>query len=170
MSKKINVSALVRRAHQKKKGLTKFLKSLHRRKLPNLLTQVKEVDKEVWSEINCLQCANCCKTMTPTFSKPEVRKIAEHLGMTYKEYYDKYLTVDEDNGDIINQNTPCQHLNMKTNMCSIYEIRPKDCSGFPHFIRKDFLDQTGVYAENLHRCPATLAMVEKLEKKILSAK
>jgi hypothetical protein len=43
-------------------------------------------------------------------------------------------------------------------------IRPKDCSGFPHFVRTDFLDQVEVYSENLHRCPATLAFVEKLEE------
>jgi Fe-S-cluster containining protein len=170
MPKKINVPALVRRAHQKKKKLSAFLKSLHKRKLPTLLTTVKNIDKEVWAEIDCLQCANCCKTMTPTFKKSEVTKIATHLNMSYKEYFDKYLMIDEDNGDIVNQNTPCQHLNLKTNMCSIYEIRPHDCSGFPHFVRKDFLDQTKVYAENLHRCPATLAMVEKLEKQILHAK
>ncbi len=170
MSKKLNVPAIVRRAYQKKKHLSSFLKSLHRRKLPKLLDTVKAVDKEVWAEINCLDCANCCKTMTPTFKKSEVTKIATHLNMTYKQYFDKYLMIDEDNGDIVNKNTPCQHLNLKTNMCSVYELRPHDCSGFPHFIRKDFLDQTGVYTENLHRCPATLAMVEKLEQQILKAK
>jgi Fe-S-cluster containining protein len=168
MNKTFSLDRTIRRAHQKKKSLTKFLSSLHKRKLPNLLKTVKAIDKEVWAEINCLDCSNCCRTMTPTFSKAEVKRIAEHIGMTYMSYFDKFLKIDEDNGDIVNINQPCQHLNLKTNMCNVYAIRPKDCSGFPHFVRNDFLDQTKVYAENLHRCPATLAMVEKLEKIILN--
>lgn len=90
---------------------------------------VKKVDAEVWAETKCLDCANCCRTMTPTFSKAEVKKIATHIGMTYQTYFDKYLKIDEDNGDIVNINQPCQHLNLKTNKCNVYDIRPKDCSG-----------------------------------------
>lgn len=36
------------------------------------------------------------------------------------------------------------------------------------FVRNDFLDQVKVYSENLHRCPATLSFVEKLEKELMS--
>lgn len=157
-----------RRAYQKKKTLTKFLLSLKRKKNIKLLPIVKKVDAEVWAETNCLDCSNCCRTMTPTFSKAEVRKIATHVGMTYQAYFDKYLKIDEDNGDIVNIHQPCQHLNLKTNMCNVYAIRPKDCSGFPHFVRTDFLDQVKVYSANLHHCPATLAFVEKLENAVMS--
>jgi len=161
------VEISTRRAYQKKKALTKFLQSLKRKKNIKLMPIVKKVDAEVWAETKCLDCANCCRTMTPTFSKAEVKKIANHVGMTYQVYFDKYLKIDEDNGDIVNVNQPCQHLNLKTNKCRVYEIRPKDCSGFPHFVRADFLDQVEVYSENLHRCPATLAFVEKLEKEVM---
>jgi Fe-S-cluster containining protein len=163
---RINVSYYKNRAHQKKKKLAAFLKKLLKKTPANLLQQVKIADEEVWKEVSCLGCANCCKTMTPTWKKTELKKVAAFVNMTYEDYYEKYIKVDEDNGDLVNKIQPCQHLNMKTNMCSVYEIRPHDCRHFPHFIRKDFLDQTKVYTENLHRCPATLLLVEKLEAAI----
>jgi Fe-S-cluster containining protein len=129
----------------------------------------KKIDAEVWQDIDCLTCANCCKTMTPTFTKADIKRISGFLKMTSKEFYDKWLEKDTDNGDIVNKKQPCQFLN-KDNKCSIYEVRPADCSGFPHFKKKDILDYTHVFNENLHRCPATLKWVEKMEKSAIEMK
>lgn len=170
MNKKFPLQSIIRRAHQKKKSLGLFLKRLKRKPPTDLLKIVKQANAETEKEINCLDCSNCCRTMTPTFKKSEVKKIAKFKGMTYQQYFDKYLMIDEDNGDIVNKKQPCQHLNLKTNMCEVYEIRPYDCSGFPHFKRKDFIDQTAVYTENLHRCPITLSVIEKIEKEVESHK
>lgn len=166
MKEQFPLQRFIRRAHQKKKSLGKFLNKLKRKPPEKLLSIVRKANEETEKEIACLECSNCCRTMTPTFKKSEVRKIAAFMGMTYKEYFDKYLMIDKDNGDIVNQNQPCQHLDLKTNYCEIYAIRPWDCSGFPHFKRRDFLDQTAVYTENLHRCPITLSVIEKIEAEV----
>jgi Fe-S-cluster containining protein len=167
----MNVPALVRRAHQKKKGLALFLKKLNRKKPKNIQSIIKRADSEAFAETACLDCANCCKTMTPTFKQSEIKAISARVGMTHKKYFDKYLKVDEDNGDIVNQNTPCQHLG-KDNKCKVYDIRPHDCRTFPHHIRKDFFYQVTekTYINNLPRCPATLRFVENLERIVLENK
>jgi len=36
--------------------------------------------------------------------------------------------------------TPCPFL--KDNLCSVYEDRPADCSGFPYLYRPDFMSRT----------------------------
>jgi Fe-S-cluster containining protein len=164
------VSKFERRGAQKKKELKKFLKKIEKKAPRGLIKTNAEVAKETWSEVDCLACANCCLKMTPTFKKVEIKRIAAHVGMTTKEYFDKYLEVDESNGDIVNKNTPCQHLNLKDNKCSIYEIRPADCRLFPHFERKDFNEVSYVIAENVPRCPATLVFVEKLKERLDSVK
>ena len=168
---KMNVPALVRRAHQKKKKLGLFLKRLRKQKPKNIQKLIKEADKEAWAQTDCLECANCCKTMTPTFKKAEIKVIAERVGMTYQKYFDKYLEVDKDNGDIVNRNTPCQHLG-KDNKCKVYDVRPYDCRNFPHHVRKDFFYQVEekTYLENLPRCPATLKFVENLERIVAEGK
>lgn len=152
-----------RRAHAKKAGLSKFLKKVVRKKPRGLLKDVKQASDQAWETVNCTNCGACCKEMTPTWKKSEVKRMAAHMGMTYKEYYDKYLYTD-DEGCIMNNSTPCQHLSLKTGLCSVYELRPHDCSEFPHFHRKDFTDQVKeVFIPNMPRCPATLIMVERLE-------
>ncbi len=164
----MDVSKLERRGAQKKKELKKFLKRIEKNPPKGLLKTNAAVAVETWAEVDCLACANCCKKMTPTFKKAEIKRIAAHVGLTYKEYFDKYLEVDQDNGDIVNSSTPCQHLNMKDNKCEVYELRPADCRLFPHFQRKDFNDVSYVIAENIPRCPATLVFSEKLRERVMS--
>jgi uncharacterized protein len=162
--KKLNVNHYVRRAHAKKKGLTAFLRKLAKKKPRRLLADVKAAEQATWKEISCVECGHCCMEMTPTWKKSEIKRVAAHFNMTYNEYYEKYLYTEEKTGDIMNDSTPCQHFNKKAGLCTIYEIRPTDCAEFPHFHRKDFLEQVEeVFIPNMPRCPATLKIVENLE-------
>jgi Fe-S-cluster containining protein len=66
----------------------------------------------------------------------------------------------------MNKHTPCQHLG-DDNKCSVYEIRPKDCSGFPHTHSRDFkLFIPESHIQNLDYCPATFFVVEKMIEKV----
>jgi Fe-S-cluster containining protein len=152
------------RAYRKKKVLAAFLEKFDRLRPKDLEKTVQEIDTQVWKDVHCLECANCCKTMTPTFTKADRKRIAAHLNMTEQAFYDKWLAHDE-NGDVVNSSTPCQFLG-DDNKCSIYEVRPVDCSGFPHHHKKPFDDYNHVYEANLHRCPATFELVSRLQKKI----
>ncbi|MDB5284754.1 MAG: YkgJ family cysteine cluster protein [Bacteroidota bacterium] len=162
----INVKNYRRRALRKKKDLSKFMRELGKSTKKGLLKTAIEVDKEVWKEVSCTNCANCCKTMTPTYTKKDVNRIAAHFKMSYDEFYKKWLKKDS-NKDIVNKTTPCQFLG-KDNLCTIYAIRPVDCAEFPHFVRKDFKYQVQekTYSNNMVHCPATLVFVEKLKEAI----
>jgi len=89
-----------------KKELRAFLKSLPRRRVKGLSSKFYRLHKEAYSKIDCGQCANCCKVMTPTYTKSEVKRISAHVGMTEKEYWKKYLKKDKQ-GDIVNRVQPC---------------------------------------------------------------
>ncbi len=149
--------------------------ALNRRKMRIFLTKVEnkpprgldkiaeKIDKEVWQEVGCLTCANCCKSMTPTFTKQDIERISAHFDQTPEEFKDKWLYKDK-NKDWMNVKNPCQFLDLKTNMCSIYEIRPADCAGFPHLAKKKMTDYIHVHKQNIEYCPATYRMVEKLQE------
>ena len=121
------------------------------------------LEKEVWKEVDCLTCANCCKTMTPTYTKTDIKRIAAHFKQTPQEFSDKWLVYEKKDKDWQNKKQPCQFLNLKDNKCSIYEIRPADCSGFPHLPKKKMVDYMHVHKQNIEYCPATYKLVEKLE-------
>jgi hypothetical protein len=54
-----------------------------------------EADKVAWAKTDCLDCANCCKTMSPTYTKEDIRRISAHLGMTEKAFREKWLYKDK---------------------------------------------------------------------------
>jgi uncharacterized protein len=124
-----------------------------------------EMDTEMWKETDCLSCANCCKTMSPTYKNADLIRISSHLEMTVEEFKKKWLYKDRQ-GDWINKQQPCQFLNLQDNKCSIYEVRPKDCAGFPHHTKKPMIDYMHVYKQNLEYCPATYRMVEKMQARL----
>ncbi|HWB62614.1 MAG TPA: YkgJ family cysteine cluster protein [Chitinophagales bacterium] len=163
---KVDIKKYKRRAYRKKKVLGKFLKAAGKSEFKGILKETAKADAAAWKEVECLSCANCCKTMTPTYTKKDINRIAKHFKMSYLQFYDKWLKLDE-NKDIVNQSTPCQFLK-KDNKCSIYEIRPADCAEFPHHKRRDFKYQAveKTYTNNLQHCPATLVFVENLKAAI----
>jgi len=108
-----------------------------------------------------MSCANCCKTMSPTFSVKDIARISKHLGIKPKEFKDKWLYEEKETGDWMNKTQPCQFL--VDNMCSIYEVRPEDCAGFPHHHLKPFDLYNDMYKTNIVHCPATLTLVEMVK-------
>ncbi|MBL0103938.1 MAG: YkgJ family cysteine cluster protein [Bacteroidetes bacterium] len=152
-----------------KKKYTTFLKGLQRRKLRGLDALAIALHKKAFKAVDCLACANCCKTMSPTYKKADVKRISKHLGMSFSQYYEKYLYKDK-SGDYMNTQGPCQFLR-KDNKCSIYPVRPKDCSGFPHTQNRDFkLYIAGTHIQNMEYCPATMYIVENMFDLVMNKK
>src|SRR5664279_2751107 len=111
----------------------------------NLEVLATQKDKEVWTEVDCLSCANCCKVMSPTYTFTDIKRIAAHLGMRPKDFKEKWLYLDKRGNDWMNKSRPCQFLDLKTNMCTIYDVRPADCAGFPHLVKKPLKDYMHVH-------------------------
>ena len=79
--------------------------------------------EEVFEEIDCLTCANCCKTTSPIFYQNDIERAAHAVRLKPGEFIEKYLRIDEDN-DYVLQSSPCFFLDAE-NYCTIYESRPK---------------------------------------------
>jgi Fe-S-cluster containining protein len=150
------------RAARKKESLGVFLDKLDEIVPDDMPKLVTRADERVWQEVNCMECANCCKTMTPTFTAADVKRIANHLGMPPKEFKDKWLIKEEDSGDWVNKTQPCQFL--VENKCSIYDVRPADCAEFPHHNKMPFDAYNDTFKNNLIHCPATLQLVDRLKR------
>jgi len=149
-------------AARKNKTLSAFLDKLDDLVPHDMPELVSRVDGGVWRDVSCTECANCCKTMTPTFTKGDIDRISTHLGMSRKEFKVKWLRKEEDSGDWVNTTQPCQFL--ADNKCSIYEVRPRDCAEFPHHDKKPFDAYNETFKNNLLHCPATYTLVDRLKK------
>ncbi len=149
-------------AARKKNSLSLFLDKLDEIVPHDMPELVARLDAEMWKDVNCQECANCCKTMTPTFTPKDVKRIAAHLDMKPKEFRDKWLKKETDSEDWVNSTQPCQFL--VNNKCSIYEVRPADCAEFPHHNKKPFDAYNDTFKNNLIHCPATLILIDRMKK------
>lgn len=161
----MNIKQFKRKSAEQKEQLTSFLKKLDDLVPEDMPVVVAEEDAKAWGETDCLSCANCCKRMTPTYTREDVKRIAAHLNMSPGSFRDKWLKKDEENGDWININIPCQFL-QADNKCSIYEVRPTDCAEFPHHNKQPFDLYNDTFAQNLSYCPATYNLIARLRKRI----
>ena len=123
-----------KQALQKQKEHRKFLEGLKKKLPKNLDYVVQEVHDEVFEEIDCLQCAHCCKTTGPLFTEKDIERISKHLRLKIADFESQFLRIDEDQDKVL-QHLPCYFLN-DDHTCSIYEVRPKACREYPHTDRK----------------------------------
>ena len=146
------------------KPLGRFLNRIKRNRPKYLQEIAVKATKNVWEGIDCLSCANCCKSMSPTYTNADINKIALFLKISPGEMKNRWLKKERGTGNWINKSKPCQFLDLQTNLCTVYNVRPRDCAGFPHLTRKRFIDYVHVHQQNLDECPATFRMVERMEE------
>jgi hypothetical protein len=104
-------------AQMKAKEHKKFLENLKRKPPKNLDYLAEETHEEIFQEIDCLSCANCCKTTGPLFTEKDIERISKHLRMKPKDFERKFLQIDEDEDKVL-QNLPCWFLG-EDNKCSM---------------------------------------------------
>lgn len=151
-------------AKDRHKAHKKFFTRLRKKPPKKLDGIMQQLHDEAFEEIDCLNCANCCKTTGPLFTQTDVARIARHLKLKPGVFIEKYLRKDED-GDLVLQQVPCTFLGAD-NYCSIYEVRPKACSEYPHTNRKKFHQITHLTLKNTAICPAAYKIVEKMMETI----
>ncbi|GFH39992.1 YkgJ family cysteine cluster protein [Lactococcus insecticola] len=151
-------------ALQKQKVHKQFLANLKKKPPKNLDKLTKEIHEAVFDEIDCTQCANCCKGLGPLFTEADIERIAKRMRMKLANFEATYLEVDED-GDKIFQCMPCPFLGAD-NLCDIYDVRPKACREFPHTDRKKIYQINHLTIKNTLTCPATYLFVEKLRERL----
>ncbi|MEJ8598737.1 YkgJ family cysteine cluster protein [Riemerella anatipestifer] len=151
-------------AQQKHKEHKKFLDKLKKKPPKNLDYLTQEIHDEVFDEIDCLSCANCCKTTGPLFTTQDIERISKFLKLKPTQFEEKYLRIDEDN-DWVLQQLPCPFL-FSDNTCMIYEVRPKACREFPHTDRKKVYQINHLTIKNIEICPAAFKWIEKMREKI----
>lgn len=152
----------IEQAKSNRKDINKYLTKLGKRPPKNLDDTFHELHDEAFQNIDCLDCANCCKTTSPIFYDKDVERMAAHFKVKPATFYNEYLKTDED-GDQVFKSSPCPFL-QEDNKCMAYEFRPKACREFPHTNRKRMHQILDITAKNTRLCPAVADLVAKMMK------
>jgi Fe-S-cluster containining protein len=148
------------RAKTEKKANKKWLTNQkNNKKLDPLFHEQHE---RMFEKVDCLDCANCCKTTSPIFRDVDINRIAQHLRIKPSLFTEKHLHIDEDGDWVLNQ-SPCLFLGAD-NKCSIYEHRPKACREYPHTDRKNMAQILDLTYRNTLVCPAVAKMVQNIQQ------
>lgn len=125
-------------------------------------TIVHQLHDDISERIDCLSCANCCRSLGPAIYDKDIERIAKALRIKPSEVVSSYLKVDED-GDYVFRSMPCPFL-MSDNYCSIYDARPKACREYPHTDRKNFEQIYKLTVKNTATCPIAYEVLSELIK------
>lgn len=125
--------------------------------------EVHQLHEEFSSKIDCLACANCCRSLGPAIYDKDIDRMAKALRIKPSDVVNNYLKIDED-GDYVFRTMPCPFL-MDDNYCSIYESRPKACREYPHTDRKKFEQIYKLTVKNTSTCPIAYEVMCKLATK-----
>ena len=137
-------------------------KRLKKRKPKKLDDVVHQLHEKVFSEVDCLDCANCCKTTSPGMHDRDVDRLAKHLRVKSSALIEQYMELDTE-GEYVFRSAPCPFLGAD-NYCSVYEARPLACREYPHTNRKRFYQVIDLSLKNTEICPAVVRIFDQMKQ------
>jgi Fe-S-cluster containining protein len=148
---------------RKAKGSTKVFFDKLKKENPRLIDDAFHGAHEaVFEHVDCLTCANCCKTTSPIFYERDIERLAKALHLKPSQFIGQYLRVDEDR-DYVLKSAPCPFL-AADNTCDVYHHRPTACREYPHTDRKRMHQILDLTLRNTSVCPAVFTIVERMKQ------
>lgn len=157
--KMLDIKELRKFSEIKKKDWQRYFVK-NKKRLAGMDTIIHTIHDRVSAKTDCLQCANCCRTLGPRLTDKDVERMAKALRIKPNDLITKYLRMDED-GDLVFREMPCPFLGTD-NYCAIYEQRPKACREYPHTDRKKFVQIYALTMKNAETCPIAFEVLEEI--------
>jgi uncharacterized protein len=96
--------------------------------------QFRRAAEEIHDQIDCRQCAECCRVTEVELAERDVERLARFFRITEKAFLEQYTATGED-GELILRRTASGCVFLRGNECTVYEARPGNCERFPHLLR-----------------------------------
>lgn len=129
-------------------------------------TTVHKLFHRISEQIDCRECANCCKICGPVLKGSDIQRLAKHLNMKPSEFQQKYLLAEEEEDGYCFREMPCPFLH--ENLCSVYDQRPADCRSYPHLQKNEFVFRLSQAVSNCSVCPIVFNVYEELKAQFWS--
>ncbi|QEN07153.1 YkgJ family cysteine cluster protein [Oceanispirochaeta crateris] len=155
---------ILNKASQKYRENKVYFKKLKKVKQGKVDTLLRRFHVEVFDEIDCLKCSNCCRSTGPLLRERDITRLSRGLKMKPGSFTESYLKIDEE-GDYVFQTMPCPFI-QEDNLCLFYSDRPGACRDFPHTNSISFKKYTRQMLENTKICPAVFLIFEKMKLEI----
>lgn len=96
---------------------------------------LRRVAEGIEGQIDCTQCANCCRVATATVNERDIERLARHLHVPPARFVADYTVESEEEGRVLRRSDESGCVFLDGNTCTVYEARPDSCQKFPHVVR-----------------------------------
>jgi len=96
---------------------------------------LRRIAEEIQEQIDCTQCANCCRVATVKISGRDVERLARSLRISPAAFMKQYVTGSDEEGAILHRTDEAGCVFLDGNSCTVYDARPDTCQRFPHLVR-----------------------------------
>ena len=96
---------------------------------------LRRIAEGVEQQIDCTQCANCCKVATVVLAERDIERLAKHLRISRERFLAEYTMESEEEGRILKRTDEAGCVFLDGTSCTVYEARPETCQRFPHVVR-----------------------------------
>jgi Fe-S-cluster containining protein len=111
----------------------KFIKSRDSRDHSDRI--LRRIAQGIEEQIDCTQCANCCRVATVTVTERDTARLARFLRVKPGKFVAEYTVESEEEGRILRREEASGCIFLLGNECTVYEARPDTCQRFPHMVR-----------------------------------
>jgi len=96
---------------------------------------LRRIAEGIEQEIDCTQCANCCRMATAKVTERDVQRLARHFRVKPQRIMSDYVVPDDEEGSILRRRENGECVFLSGNLCTVYEARPDVCRRYPHLVR-----------------------------------
>jgi Fe-S-cluster containining protein len=96
--------------------------------------QFRHAAEEAHAQIDCRECAECCRVTEVEITERDIEHLAKFLGIANSDFIAQYTATGED-GEMILKRTKGGCVFLDGNECTVYEARPANCERFPHLLK-----------------------------------
>ncbi len=122
---------------------------------------VKEITDEVWAQIDCTTCGNCCRSLQVEVNETDIKRLAARFEITPQEFRTRYVKQAKE-GYLHFASPPCPFLS-DNNLCTVYEDRPDTCRDYPFLHQPNFRSRSLLMIETTAICPIVFNVWQRVK-------
>lgn len=96
---------------------------------------LRRIAENIEEQIDCTQCANCCRLATAVVTERDAARLARHLRLSLAQFLADYTVESQEEGRILRRSEETGCVFLEGTACTIYDARPDACQRFPHVVR-----------------------------------
>jgi Fe-S-cluster containining protein len=129
---------------------------------------LRRIAVDIEEQIDCTQCANCCRVATAKVAERDIERLAKYLRIKPERVRADYLVESEEEGLILRRDRKTGCVFLSGNECTVYDARPESCQRFPHVVRGtgSIASRMWEFVDRASYCPIVYNSLEAFKEEL----